>query len=311
MRKIGGNARVWLLAMGLFGTSRTAAAQSHHVGNECPRLTAAEYDELDARVLLLLGSRHDTRRLPVVGCDERRAWLEWAGRRRPLPGRAPIADEALDALEDAQREEAAVDALANLPEPPPVPPESRWRARARRAQGGGVAMGVEIELGNAASIGPGFDLAMSVGPVLLGVREVFRIATTGADGAFLDVQALLAYGAPLRPRAPLGAVARFGGECFAATTRGGTTRAECISLLDVGGRLAFGVGATAFWLGVDARLRFSRFTINPVEPISEGESPGHSRSARRSSTGAPEARDERRVSLARADVVRHGHGRRP
>lgn len=239
----------------------------------CPSLDAAEYDELDARVLLWLGSAHDTRAPPVVGCDAEGSWVEWAGRRWPLPGVAPRPDEVVDVLDAARREAASLEALAKVdiaqaPETPPV-----WQVQARRAQGGGIALGWETELpltGQVGSAGLSFDVALPSGPLLLGVREAFRLAWTGGEGAFLDLQALLAYGAPLRPRAPWGLALRLGVECFAAGSATTTSRAECVPIAAGGGRVALGLAAKELWLGVDLHARLSPLRLATVQSIAEG-----------------------------------------
>lgn len=272
-----GNARAWPLFLALGVASApglaTPSERRARVENLCPRLDAAEYDELDARVLLWLSSAHDTRPPPVVGCDAERSWVEWAGRRWPLPGAAPVSDEVLDVLEAARREASALDALAKAevaPAPEAPPP---WQVQARRALGGGIALGWETELplrGQVASSGISFDIAVPSGPLLLGVREAFRFATSGGEGAFLDLQGLLAYGAPLRPRAPWGVALRLGVECFAAGAATTASRGECVPIAAGGGRVALGFGATELWLGLDLNARLSPLRLASVEAVSEG-----------------------------------------
>jgi len=275
MRETPGNARAWplLLALGVLSASGTAAGAGAHVESRCPRVEAAEYDELDARVLLWLSSAHDTRAPPVVGCDAERSWVDWAGRRWLLPGVAPLSDEVLDVLHAAGVEAAATDALAKVaPAPTPTAPPP-WQVQARRAQGGGIALGWETELplrGQVGNSGISFDIAVPVGPLMLGVREAFRVATSGGEGAFLDVQGLLAYGAPLRPRAPWGLALRLGVECFAAGSATTTSRAQCVPIAAAGGRVALGIAATELWLGVDLHARLSPLRLAVVQPVTEG-----------------------------------------
>jgi hypothetical protein len=274
MREIPGNARAWLLALALGGTSAPGLAQGRaHVQNRCETLDAAEYDELDARVLLWLSSARDRRAPPVVACDGARSWAEWAGRRWPLPRLAPWSDEVLDVLEASRREDADVEALARADTAPAAPSQVPWQTRARRAQGGGIALGWEAELplgGQFGSVGPSFDIAVSSGPLLLGVREAFRVALTGGEGAFLDSQGLLAYGAPLRPRAPWGVALRFGVQCFVAGNATTSSLAECVPIAAGGARVALGVAAQELWLGVDLHARFSPLPLAAVQSVSDG-----------------------------------------
>src|SRR3954464_16078730 len=60
----------------LLPPSRVAGA-SGHVENRCPRLSPAAYEELDARVLLLLNSEGGGAPLPAVVCSEGGSWVEW------------------------------------------------------------------------------------------------------------------------------------------------------------------------------------------------------------------------------------------
>jgi hypothetical protein len=76
-----------------------------HVYNLCPRLSDAQYDEVDARVLLLLRSEPRSYPLPAIACDEDAAWLERDGRRFELPGRS-IPDEVVAAM-DAELHQGA------------------------------------------------------------------------------------------------------------------------------------------------------------------------------------------------------------
>jgi hypothetical protein len=270
-----GNARAWPLFFALGALSAPGGAEDRraHVDNLCPRLDAAEYDELDARVLLWLSSAHDTRAPPVVGCDAERSWVEWAGRRWPLPGSIPLSDDVLDVLETARREAISIDALAKVDAVPPPEAPPSWQVQARQALGGGIALGWETELplrGQIGSTGMSFDIAVPSGPVLLGVREAFRFATNGAEGAFLDLHGLLAFGAPLRPRAPWGLALRLGVECFAAGAAATTSRGECVPSAAGGGRVALGLAATELWLGVDLNARLSSLQLASVESISDG-----------------------------------------
>jgi hypothetical protein len=259
--------------------------------NRCPRLSTEEYDELDARALLLLRSATDGRPLPTVACDEQTAWVEWAGRRWDLPGIEPIADEVLDVLDATLRAEEAA-ARRQAAEPPP---ERSRRARpasatatepalvespkvraARVARGGGLAVGMETELTNGIGpvIGPACDFASSVGPLLLGAREAFRFAINAREASLLDFQLSLGYGAPLKPGAPLGIVARLGGECLVASPQGGRVQAACVPSADLGGRAARSAGAFSVWVGFDARIRITPLQLGLRDPAVVGDVSG-------------------------------------
>lgn len=252
----------------------SARAEPAHVENRCARLSAAAYDELDARVLLLL-SGEVRRPLPAVVCSADAAWVEWDGRRFEIAGKAPIADEVVDVVEaqlNAEHSDPAFPARAAAAEKPPAAtpaisarpgtgrPADRVAQRPSDARGGGLSLGIQTELPSssvATSMGPAFDFAASVGPLLLGGREAIRFSVAGRRVSFMDFQASVAYGAPFDPAAHLGAVARFGAEWLVAYPEGNSGQAKVVPVTDVGLRLANSFGMVGLWLGVDAHFRLS------------------------------------------------------
>jgi hypothetical protein len=257
-------------------------AEAGHVDNRCPRLSPADYDELDARVLLLLKAEPDGRALPAVVCTGRRAYVEWNERRYEIVGRAPLVDEAVDIIEgllhdDARRaeadpravEEGAVQAGQPMLErgagAAPAPPAATRRAdpvaaHARDARGGGISLGMELDLPGASigpAIGPAFDFGASVGPILLGGREAIRFTTSPSRRqlSFMDFQGSIAYGAPFNPDRFWGLVARFGAEWMIAYPEGNSSQANVVPMLDLGARAAHNFGLVSIWLGLDVHIR--------------------------------------------------------
>lgn len=143
-----------------------ARAESSHLENRCPRLSPAAYEELDARVQLLLQGREKPSPPPAVVCDGASAWVEWAGQRLEVPARTPLADEFVEVIEAHLNGEVGaapassrgteakavasrqplLPAASEAPLVPPTPqPAARMAQRAEDARGGGVALGVQIE----------------------------------------------------------------------------------------------------------------------------------------------------------------------
>src|SRR4051812_42837920 len=130
-------------------------AAPSHVENRCPRLSTSAFEELDARILLLLKSAGGTRPLPAIICNDLGSWVEWGGKRFAILGRAPMVDEVVDIVEaelhGADTSAKAVeDSAVAAGEPvlergagaaPPLPstvqPADRVAARAADARGGG------------------------------------------------------------------------------------------------------------------------------------------------------------------------------
>lgn len=270
----------------------SARAESTHVENRCPQLSSEAYEELDARLQLLLQSEGDLRPLPAVVCIRAGSWVEWDGHRFLIVGRAPLVDEVVDIIEGqlhgASRqhdsspkttEDAAVAAgqpmLQRGSGAPPAPPEVRQPAdrvavRPSDARGGGISLGVETELPSGtidAAMGPAFDFAASVGPVLVGGREAIRFSVSGRRVSFMDFQAAVAYGAPLVPGARLGAVARFGAEWMVAYPSGDSGQAAVVPLADVGLRVAHSFGSLGLWFGLDAHLRLAELSLRSQSPL--------------------------------------------
>lgn len=273
----------------------TAEARTR-IDNRCDRLSAAEYEELDARVQLLLASEGADQGVPAVVCSKDSAWVEWGGERFPIRGQGSIVDEVVDIVEaelhGAQRraeadpktaEDRAVadgtpmlEAGPGTPPPPPAvgQPADRRAVRASDARGGGVLLSVEAEVPSSSlawAVGPAFDFGASVGPVILGGREAFRLTTSGRQIAFMDFEGSVAYGAPLNPDAMLGAVLRFGAEWMVAYPQGNSGQAVVAPTIDVGGRIAKSFGPVGLWFGADVRLRLSPLVLHQGNPASAND----------------------------------------
>jgi hypothetical protein len=287
------NIELYAVVLGLacWLASSPAWAQTAHVENHCPRLTPLAFEELDARVLLLL-SGAVRRPPPAVVCTKSKAWVEWDGKRFPILGKAPIADEVLDIIEAELQAEStstpgaeptsptatstsptgAEPAPASSPDPPappaPLPAVAvaadRRAVRPADARGGGIALGIETELPSdtiSTALGPSFDFAASVGPILLGGREAIRFSVAGRRVSLMDFQAAVFYGAPFDPAAHVGAVARFGAEWLVAYPEGNSGQAKVAPVTDLGLRLASSFGMVGLWFGVDAHFRLTPLAL--------------------------------------------------
>jgi len=268
------------------------AAQSAHVENRCPKLSAAAYEELDARVLLLLKSDGGTRPVPAVVCTANGAWVEWDGQRYDILGRAPIADEVVDIVEtelhgaerttDADPKTTEAVAIAagqpvlergggSAPRPPAAgQPAERVAQRAVDARGGGITLGIETEIPSstvATAVGPSFDFGTSVGPLMLGGREAFRFTLSSPRISLMDFEAAIAYGAPLDPDKLFGAVVRFGAEWMVAYPEGNSSQAAVVPVADAGLRVAHSFGLLGLWLGADANFRLATLTLRARQPV--------------------------------------------
>lgn len=266
-----------------------APGPNPHVQNRCPRLNGRAYDELDARVQLLLKSENEStaRSLPGVVCEGKAAWVEWDGQRFDIVGRAPLVDEVVDIIEaqlhDAQRkndadlktqEDAAVAAgqpmLQRGTGAPPPPPSTtqaadRMAVRGEAARGGGISLGIEVEApshkGISVASGPVFDLGASVGPLILGGREAIRFSLSGRSVSFMDFQGAIGIGAPFDPGSRFGAVVRFGAEWMVAYPEGNSSQAVVTPVVDVGLRVAQPLGRFSLWLGVDGHGRLGELKL--------------------------------------------------
>jgi hypothetical protein len=262
------------------------------IDNRCQRLSTAEYEELDARVQLLLASEPAEHGAPAVVCSSEGAWVEWDGERFAIVGRGPIVDEVVDIVEaelhGAQRkaeadpkaaEDRAVASGTPMLEagpgtPPPPPPTGQpadpRAQRASDARGGGVLLSIEAEVPSSSlpwAFGPAFDFGASLGPIILGGREAFRLTSGERQVAFMDFEGSVAYGAPLNPDAILGAVLRFGAEWMVAYPQGNSGQAVVAPTIAVGGRIAKSFGAVGLWFGADARFRLSPLALHQREPV--------------------------------------------
>lgn len=261
------------LALGLALPS-LAAAEARHVENRCPQLTAEEYDELDARLQLLLSSEEPSGPLPAIVCEDGRAWVEWRGQRLRIFKRGALVDEAVDLIEgllhDGERGTAAdaramEDSAVAAGEPVLRSPSSDGRRTApRRRVGGGTAIGIETELPGASLptlMGPTFSYAGSVGPIQVGGREAFRFSLGELNALLMDFEGLLAYGAPIDPEQTFGAEARFGAEWLVLYPQGQYALAAVAPIASLGLRAAQGLGAFSLWMGIDGRARVRSLSL--------------------------------------------------
>lgn len=271
-----------------FGRAVCAEAATARVENRCPGLAEAAYEEIDARVQLLLRGARQQRDPPAVVCGEQGSWLEWEGRRFPIVGRASIQDEVVDIVDAELNEPEPSDAAERStvddtvvpgdrpaleraagasPAPPAKVPRSHPPAqRPSEARGGGVAVGMETELPSSTigvALGPTFDFATSAGPLLIGGREAFRLVPAGRRKVmFMDFQGLLAVGAPLNADARFGAVVRFGAEWMVAYPEGNSSQAVVTPVLDAGLRVAHQLRSVGLWFGLDAHWRLSQLALH-------------------------------------------------
>jgi hypothetical protein len=272
------------VAIGLWGDP--AGADGGHVTNRCPRLSGADYEELDARILLLVTSVGGSSDLPTVVCTAAGAWVEWHGQRVDVVGRGALVDEVVDIVEsqlhaaereaDADPKTAEVAAVAAgqpmlqrgpgpAPTPPPATqPGNAMAKRAEDARGGGISAGFESELVSdtiGVAIGPAFDFAATVGPILLGGREAFRFTVQGRQVVLMDFEGLLAYGAPFNPDARFGGVARLGAEWMVAYPEGNSGQAAVAPVAELGLRIAHSFGLVGLWFGLDGRWRLQPLSL--------------------------------------------------
>ena len=281
-------ARVYALAGGCFTWlwGGVAVADDGHVTNRCPRLSAADYEELDARVLLLVASARGSSDLPTVVCTTAGAWVEWRGQRFDVVGRGALIEEVVDIVEaqlhaaerqaDADPKTAEAAAVAagepmlqrghgTAPAlPPTAQPASTMAKRAEDARGGGISAGFESELVSSSigvAMGPAFDFAATVGPVLLGGREAFRFTVEGRQLVLMDFEGVIAYGAPFNPDERFGAVARLGAEWMVAYPEGNSGQAAVAPIAELGLRIAHSFGLVGLWFGIDGRMRLQPLSL--------------------------------------------------
>jgi len=253
------------------------ASASQDAEKGCPSLTPSDYDELNARLLLRLATAPAAHSLPTLVCDESGARVEWEGRRAELPNRERLVDEVLEVVEAMLDADAApsAPAPARRPSIAEEPAPDRTSAPAPRARPappanrGAIALGLETELPSheiGTTLGPVFEEGVNLSALTLGAREAFRFALTDPQVSFMDFEALLAFGAPLRQSEPLGFAARLGVECLVAHPRGVLSVAAA-PLAGLGLRAARDFEAVGIWLGVDARLRLTPLRAGEGEPI--------------------------------------------
>jgi hypothetical protein len=273
-----------LVGVALVALSPAAAlAKAGHVENRCPKLEPTQYEELDARVQLLFKAQGIARALPAIICTKDYSWVEWEGEKFDILGRGPIADEVVDILErhlepqDKNDEDSQTPAgqpalqrgSGSSPRPPPkVQRADPLALRPSDARGGGVTVGIETEIPSDTvgfATGPAFDFGSSVGPLLFGGREAFRVTVPNNNLVFMDFEGAVSYGAPLNPDALFGATLRFGAEWMVAYPEGNSGQAAVTPVVELGLRLGHSFGLVGLWFGLDARFRTTKLHLREEE----------------------------------------------
>jgi hypothetical protein len=280
-----------LLALGFSvcrpaGAQAEAAAPAEHVANRCPALASPVYEELDARIQLLMKSEGSARELPTIVCTERASWVDWEGRHHRILGRGAIQDEVLDIVaqhlhDDDTDARASIDGSDGEPPlergagvaptpPPAVQPADPVASKPSEARGGGIAVGFETELPSdsiGAAMGPTFDFGTSLGPFVVGGHEAFRFAPGARQVVFMDFQGELGIGAPLDPARLLGAALRFGAEWMIVYPEGNAGQAAVAPSVDLALRIARSSRSMTLFGGIDARIRLSKLSLYATSPI--------------------------------------------
>jgi hypothetical protein len=264
-----------------FLTPGLARAQAPHVENRCPQLSDREYEELDARVQLLLRSEDPNDPLPAIVCDDTGNWVDWRGKRLRLMGRAALTEEALEVIEDelhgaGSSGRVMEDEAVAAGEPVLRSPSGNSRSRPPgRRVGGGTTVGIETELPAASlplMIGPAFSFAGSVGPIMIGGREAFRFSAGELNALLMDFEGMLAYGAPLDSDKLFGAEVCFGAEWMVLYPEGKYALATLTPIASLGLRAMKSYGQFGLWLGVDARFRLRPLSLPGVDAADVGAS---------------------------------------
>jgi hypothetical protein len=272
-----------------------ADAAGVRVENRCPRLSSSAFQELEARIELLLRAARESGTRPAIVCTEARAWIEWRGEaldvdagtaleeaffarfQERLAHGAPATqegDRSGETPDGSVAEPAGAAEPPRAPSPSPSPrataapagvPADPVATRAADARGGGVAISASGEAPSSkvgVALGPAFDFGVVMGPVWLQGREAFRFARApGRTLLFMDVQVGLGIGAPLNPDARFGGLARVGAEWLIAYPEGASTQSTAAPSVDLGLRIAERFGSMPLWLGADVHARLGRLQI--------------------------------------------------
>lgn len=280
------------IVLGIYASLGLAAQGALGAGagveNHCPWLAPSDFDELNARVLLRLAAARRTHSLLSVVCTDDAVWVDWEGRTSELPKGGRLVDEVLELIDRTLESDEAVSTPSDPPTPSPARPRSSLaapspaeqppvdvaasprRPRPRRARNrGGFALGLENELPArqiGTALGPVFEEGIHLDYFTLGAREAFRFSLSDPQVSFMDIEALLGFGAPLRQSEPLGVAARFGIECMVAHPKG-TVAVAAAPLMGIGLRAARDFERVGLWLGLDGRLRLKTLHVGEGDSV--------------------------------------------
>jgi len=303
-----GCSRLRAVALAAVCVLSTHRAQAQRVEHACPRLSEARWQELEARLRVLLGVHQRAELAVEVRCDETHAEVILSERGSPTRLALAPGDDivegtlALVEAELARREAAASRAPPAPPEaPPPVanepkprdpgpsgeraPPRAPVSAAAPRAVesppdepepsapglSGGIGLGLGAETwGERPAFGPRLHLA-------LGHEALCAVAVESLSFGRLERHAALtfstelgaAWGAPYAYGRHLGAQVLLGYEWLSASENDAApSQTSGVWSVAFGGRAALPIQSVSLFVGPDLRVRIGDNQLGP--PLSVG-----------------------------------------
>lgn len=280
----------------------TYPARAQRVEQDCPRLAEARWQELEARLRVLLGVHARAELVVELRCDESSAEVVLSERgvatRLALAPRDDIVEATLAAVEaELTRREAAPAEQAALPEAPvpngstsqqpdvrgePAPPTpvpaapkvaapSPGREPGAGGLSGGIGLGLGVESwGERPAFGPRLHLA-------LGHEALCAVAVESLEFGRLERHAALtfstelgaAWGAPYASGRHLGAQVLLGYEWLSASeNEAAPSQTSGVWSVALGARAALPVETVALFVGPDLRVRLGESELGP--PLSVG-----------------------------------------
>jgi hypothetical protein len=279
-----------------------SAAHAQRIERDCSRLELHEWEELEARLRVLLAG-HEEQALSVeLRCDELSAAVTLS--HSTGTSELPIADagdlvegtlaaveaelgrraakpsaEAAAALEPGERESVPTPVERETPEardsaaPSPSGTNAGPRAEAASSalSGGiGLSLGAETWRSATPALGPRLQIALGRGEFCVVAVESLAFGSLEPYSALsFSTELGLAWGAPFASAMPLGAKVLVGYEWLSASENAAApAQTSGVMTIALGVQGALQAGPVSLWAGPDLRVRLARSELGP--PLSVG-----------------------------------------
>jgi hypothetical protein len=272
-------------------------AYAQRIERDCPRLAADDWEELEARLRVLLAGPNERALSVDLECHERSAVVVLSdpvgATELPIPDSEGLVEGTLAAVEAElgrrtaqpssepaqaaeRREDPTVAATKEretpeAPDPAPkilpgVAPASRAQPASSFLSGGiGLSLGAETWTGTTPALGPRLQIALGRGELCVVAVESLAFGSLEPYSALtFSTELGLAWGAPFSPANMFGAKVLLGYEWLSASeNEAASAQTSGVTTIAAGVQAALSAGPVSLWAGPALRVRLAESELGP------------------------------------------------